>query len=347
MNASAILPQHLLLVLAAAWLLAVSGDSSAAEPASSGYELISAKKIWDQGPHNAFTDLIRFGDKFYCSFREDAAHVSPTGKLRVLVSDDGQTWKSAALIGEEGYDLRDPKLSLTPQGELMIVGAAAVREGNAGATEHQSFVTFSKDGSHWEPLTRVGEKDFWLWRVTWNAGRAYGVAYPTAASNGKPRWSELWSSPNGREFSPLVKQLVKEIPTTRPTEATLLFSGDMAYCLHRRDGSKNTALVGASKKPYTEWKWHDLGVYFGGPDFIELPGGKFVAVGRLRGPEGSKTVVCDLDVKTGTLTPQLTLPSGGDTSYPGLVWHDDKLWISYYSRHEGKTSIYLAVVKPR
>ena len=38
----------------------------------------------------------------------------------------------------------------------------------------------------------------------------------------------------------------------------------------------------------------------------------------------------------------LELPSGGDTSYPGLVWYDGILWVSYYSSHEGKTSIYLA-----
>ena len=34
-----------------------------------------------------------------------------------------------------------------------------------------------------------------------------------------------------------------------------------------------------------------------------------------------------------------------DTSYPGLVWHEGQLWVSYYSSHEGKTSIYLARVR--
>jgi hypothetical protein len=43
--------------------------------------------------------------------------------------------------------------------------------------------------------------------------------------------------------------------------------------------------------------------------------------------------------------PALTLPSGGDTSYPGLAWHDGLLWMSYYSSHEGKAAIYLAKVK--
>ena len=46
-----------------------------------------------------------------------------------------------------------------------------------------------------------------------------------------------------------------------------------------------------------------------------------------------------------SITPVLAFPSGGDTSYAGQVWYDDILWISYYSSHEGKTSIYLAKVK--
>ena len=40
-----------------------------------------------------------------------------------------------------------------------------------------------------------------------------------------------------------------------------------------------------------------------------------------------------------------SLPSSGDSSYPGLVWHDNQLWISYYSSHEGKAAIYIARVK--
>ncbi|MET8233218.1 hypothetical protein ABZS77_21380 [Micromonospora sp. NPDC005298] len=40
----------------------------------------------------------------------------------------------------------------------------------------------------------------------------------------------------------------------------------------------------------------------------------------------------------------MTLPSGGDTSYPGLVWHNDLLWVSYYSSHEERTCVYVAEV---
>jgi hypothetical protein len=40
--------------------------------------------------------------------------------------------------------------------------------------------------------------------------------------------------------------------------------------------------------------------------------------------------------------PVLELPSGGDCSYAGLAWHGERLWVSYYSSHEGRTRIYLA-----
>src|SRR3954451_15331958 len=102
--------------------VAAVGVALSASPApAAGPEIVSVKKIWDQGKHNAFTDLIRWHDKWYCSFREADAHVGGDGQLRLLVSDDGDNWQSAALIGEKGIDLRDPKLSITPDDRLMIV----------------------------------------------------------------------------------------------------------------------------------------------------------------------------------------------------------------------------------
>jgi hypothetical protein len=60
-------------------------------------------------------------------------------------------------------------------------------------------------------------------------------------------------------------------------------------------------------------------------------------------PGGAKTVLARMSNET--YEPVLTFPSGGDTSYAGLVWHDGLLWVSYYSSHEGKSSIYLARVR--
>ena len=51
---------------------------------------VEVRKIWDQAPHNAFTDLVRFKEQWFCVFREGQGHVSPDGALRVLTSRDGE-----------------------------------------------------------------------------------------------------------------------------------------------------------------------------------------------------------------------------------------------------------------
>src|SRR5262249_28559555 len=89
-------------------------------------ELLEVRKIWDLAPHNAFTDLARFGGRWYCTFREGQGHVSPDGAVRVLTSADGRAWESAALLRSDTADLRDPKLTVRPDGRLMLLAAAAL-----------------------------------------------------------------------------------------------------------------------------------------------------------------------------------------------------------------------------
>ena len=115
--------------------------------------------------------------------------------------------------------------------------------------------------------------------------------------------------------------------------------GTMAALVRREAGNRH-AWIGTSRHPFTEWSWHDSGHSLGGPNFIVLPNGEMWAAGR----SSERTTVL------GRLYPDrfeqmLTLPSGGDTSYPGLAWHDGMLWISYYSSHEGRAAIYLAQVR--
>jgi hypothetical protein len=302
---------------------------------------LSVRKIWDQGRHNAFTDLIRFQDHWFCAFREADAHVGGDGKLRILESADGENWKSTALLAEPGIDLRDPKLSITPDGRLMAVAGGSVYGGTKKLQGRQPRVAFSKDGHEWSPTRRVLAEGEWLWRVTWHNGTAYGVSYNLSPT--KPdaeRVLKLFRSPDGLDWT-LVAPL--DVPD-KPNETTvrLLRNGE-AMMLVRREAGDRGGWIGASRPPYTDWKFAPTKVRLGGPDFIELPDGSLVAGSR---DYSQGTAKCSLFRMTrDSLQPVLTLPSGGDCSYPGLVWHDGLLWVSYYSSHEGKTSIYLAKVK--
>ncbi len=300
--------------------------------------LVESRRIWDKAPHNAFTDLIRFQDRWYCVFREGRGHVSPDGALRVITSVDGATWESAALITSEDSDLRDAKITVAPDGRLMLAGAEAKNE--VVDYKHRSLTWFSADGRNWSPGHEVGDPDYWLWRITWHKGRAYGFGYGCGKAE---RLLRFYASDSGKTFDTLIERVGVE--GTYPNETSMVFmADDTCYCLLRQDGRPNFGCVGVSRPPYTQWSWKSLGVRIGGPHMIRLPDGRFVAVVRLY--DGAvRTSVCWLDPIEGTLSEALKLPSGGDTSYAGMVWHEGLLWISYYASHEGKTSIYLAKVR--
>jgi hypothetical protein len=326
---------------ACGWLVgiaAAAGVVHADEDRPLAAEVVELRKIWDQAPHNAFTDLVRFDDRWFCTFREGKAHVSPDGALRVIMSRDGREWQSAARIEHASADLRDPKLALAPDGKLMLTAAAALDQ--PAEHRHQTLIWYSADGREWGEPIAVGDPDFWLWRTTWHGRAAYNVGYHTAGG----RSIRLYRSTDGRSFAPLVERLAVD---GSPSESTLWFGQDgAALCLVRRDDTPSSALLGSASAPYREWTWKDLGVRVGGPHLIRLPDGRYLAAGR-RYDGRVRTAIMQLDPAEGRLTELAVLPSAGDTSYPGLVWHDEVLWVSYYSSHEGKTSIYLAKVRLR
>lgn len=316
--------------------LAISSAAAAADSAPAKAELISVRKIWDQAPHNAFTDLVRYKDEWFCVFREGQGHVSPDGKLRVLRSRDGDAWTSAALIASKEGDLRDAKITTTPDNELMLSGAVALPQ--PSPIKHRSLAWFSRDGVKWSEPSVIGDTNQWLWRTTWHQGTAYSVGYDTLGE----KFVRLYASKDGRKFDTLVPRLFAE---GYPNESSIVFlPDDTALCLLRRDGNPGSGKLGVARPPYTAWDWRDLGVKIGGPHMLRLPDGRLVAAVRLY-DDKVRTSLVWIEAATAKLTEFLPLPSGGDCSYAGLVLEGDLLWVSYYSSHEGKTSIYLAKVR--
>ena len=61
-------------------------------------ELVSLKKIWDQGDHNAFTDLIRFTKRGIVFLGRGPGHVKGNGCVRVIGSD-GDAWTACPATG--------------------------------------------------------------------------------------------------------------------------------------------------------------------------------------------------------------------------------------------------------
>jgi len=301
------------------------------------WELLDVQRIWNAAPHNAFTDLIRYREQWWCVCREAEHHLTLDGALRILCSPDGKHWTSTARLQTENADLRDGKLSLCPDGRLMLNAGAALHERSRHS--HESVVFFSEDGEQWTPPRSVGDPNFWIWKMAWAANAVYGIAY---RCGGDPRTLRLYRSDNGLDFTQLAANLPDE---ANPTEAALCFDANQtAWCLLRRN--HGTGLLGHAAAPYTDWHWQDTHTPLGGPAIIALPDGQLLGACRLV-DESVRTSLVALDASSGKLSEALPLPSGGDTSYPGLVWHNDELWISYYSSHEGQSAIYLARARHR
>lgn len=293
----------------------------------------TAVSIWDRAPCNAFTDLIRFRDCWFCVFREGSAPSSFDGDLRVISSQDGQQWESAALLQSTG-DLREPKLSLTPDGRLMLI---ATDRGENAAVPEWTLAWFSSDARNWSEPIRIGAPNRRLWHVNWRQGKAFSIAYTST----RPLSVRLYESNDGQKFEPAASNLDVD---GEPCEASLLFLPDGTFlALVRRAADTKTAALGMSTPPHTDWSWKDLGREIAGPNMIRLSDGRIVAACRLTNP--TRTSLCWLDVAAGTLNEFLRLPSGGYTGYAGMALHEGLLWVSYYSSHEGKQQIYLAKVR--
>jgi hypothetical protein len=317
---------------------------------ASGQDLIGTEKIWDSAPHNAFTDLVRFRGDFYCAFREGNGHVpkdrSDNGKIRILRSKDAVGWESVALLSNGQYDLRDAKISVTPDHRLMVLmGGSDYTTGKLeGCLTH---VSFSDDGLHYsvplpvsiDPTVRTPFD--WIWRVTWHKGVAYGVVYQPMQPGGGTT-VRLLSSKDGVHY----QQLCDLELEGQANEASIRFQKGRMFIIIRRDGPGANGLLGQSDPPYTDWKWTDLGMKVGGPEFVCASTDRIILGTRLYRPArrgGVKTGLVVMD-RAGKIEKVIDLPSGGDTSYPGMVMYRGKLYVSYYSSHEGRTSIYLSVV---
>lgn len=310
--------------------------------------LIEVHKIWDKAPHNAFTDLIYYQGQWFCTFRESDLHEKGgPGAIRILSSPDGYRWEPCAFFGLSPYDLRDPKLTPTPDGRLMLLIGSIHFDEEHKYINRESLVSFSLDGTHWSPLQSIMPQHEWLWRITWSRGIAYGVSYRFSnLENLRDEWLiSLWKSPDGIQFEKICQWDIKG----RPNEATLrvLPTGEMIALVRRNQRGFRHSMIGTSWPPYDHWKWTEADIHLGGPNFVIEDDTHLWACGRMMffTPYANtfKTVLARMT--RSSLTPQLTLPSSGDTSYPGMVMIDKELWMSYFSSHEGQTSVYLAKVR--
>ncbi|NLA24099.1 MAG: hypothetical protein GX879_03950 [Bacteroidales bacterium] len=322
-------------------------------------EKFEVKMISDSAAHNAFTDLIRYKKHFYCAFRVACDHAPndscSNGAIKIIRSKRGKKWETVALLSSERYDFRDPKLSIMPDGKLMILmGGSEYRR--SALLSRLSHYSFSKDGVRFsEPKPVVIQSSIkspydWVWSITWHDTTGYAALYQINKPNYK--WDVvLLKTYDGIHYDSIIQWDLGP----RPNEARIRFAPDGRMLILVRRESGGNGILGISDPPYTDWHWHNLSMKLGGPNFIVLDNEKILIGSRIFTDEKLLPILKNKKEKdktgiflasiNGEIRKVVELPSGGDTSYPGMLIHKKYLYITYYSSHDGKSKIYFAKAK--
>ncbi|MFA6241163.1 MAG: hypothetical protein WC655_09550 [Candidatus Hydrogenedentales bacterium] len=293
--------------------------------------------VADGGAHNAFTDLIQWKGAYYLCFRHGGSHATMDGDIQVMTSADLKTWTTCGVLDTLGDD-RDPHFTATDDMLFVYFGTwdLAHQEGHAlpDRGKVRSYFASTQDGKTWSKIQAVYEPGFWLWRVRRHDGVFYSAAYTAYRPKPDMRETRLVKSTDGLEWT-TVTTVTKE---RMAGEADFHWTPSGEVWIISRTGDKaGDAEWFRSDASMTSWKATPTGVFIHSPAIAEWKDRVFIAgrgkaeksVTRLWEIVGDKFVEC------------ITLPSDGDTAYPGLIVDPASLqtdtpafFISWYSQHE-------------
>lgn len=347
-------------ITALAFLAVVSIEAAGASPPQ--VDVTSLRRVFHNGEHNAFTDLCRFRDQLYLTFRScpDGHMVHPTASILILRSkDDGGTWEQVHRFAVKDRDTRDPHFLIFRDRLFVYTGTwwsgpTTLPREEYDMNKHLGFAAWSDDGATWtSPVMLEGTFGHYIWRAASFGDKAYLCARRKPGFDIAPRGegervqSLMLESDDG-----LVWKKRAFFAEAAGDETAFLFEPDgRLLAIGRHGGGKNALLI-ASQPPYTDWTRQGLDRPIGGPLLAKW--GEHILVGgrKTTKDKGPKTSLCWL--VGNRLQEFAELPSGGDNSYPGFVaLSPTRALVSYYSSHEkneaGKTitAIYLAELNLR
>jgi hypothetical protein len=316
--------------------------------------IASVRKIFDNGAHNAFTDLCRFQGRYFLTFRScpDGHGVHPTSSIIVLSSEDGKTWKPVHRFQVAKRDTRDPHFLIFKDKLFIYSGAWYSGKSSPKSyeiNEHLGYVVWTEDGRDWHgPVMLEGTYGHYVWRAATYGGKAYLCAR---------RKREFAKTTSRAERDPLIESAMLEsddglvwrkrglFQERYGDETSFLFETDGSVLAVARSGGGRNAQVCRSIPPYQHWRRIDLDRYIGGPLVVKW-GDHYLVGGRKMIGKPVTSLYWLVDDQ---LHEFAELPSGGDNSYPGFIQlSKNRALVSYYSSHEkddsGKTTtnIYLA-----
>jgi len=307
--------------------------------------LLDVTRVYGDGTHNAFTDLLHWRGHYYLCFRTAESHgIEPPGEIVVLRSADLQTWETCGKLSTAGDD-RDPKFVDLGDRIAVTFGTWYPRwAGQSLANEPYDLIShgcFSREGTSWSAPRQMWGPNYWLWRI-FGEGEGYlcpAYHFPKRSGTRASRTIHLLRSTDLLDWQ-FVTVMRAGLDGGEP--ALYRPAPDTLHCVLRAVEPNNHSWLGRSAAPYTAWEWSDLGVMIHAPVVLQI-GERWIVAGRSQEqdlppgviePTGSHhTSVWEL--QDDGIAHLLTVPSAGDCSYCGLAHGPaGEVLMSYYSQHE-------------
>jgi hypothetical protein len=318
-------------------------------------QVTNVRRVFHNGEHNAFTDLIRFRDRYYLTFRScpDGHMVHPTATIIVLASVDLSHWQQVHQFGVERRDTRDPHF-LVFKDRLFVYtgtwysGKTTLPKDQYDLNQHLGYAVWTENGANWSgPTMLEGTFGHYIWRASAFGDKAYLCGRRKIHFDVLPRGerreveSVMLESEDGLIWKK--RALFQEIDGD---ETASQFLPDGSVLAVGRRGNAPAQIL-RSKPPFEHWERRDLDRYVGGPLLTRWDSDWVVGGRKTLGTAPPKTALYWL--VDNQLQEFAELPSGGDNSYPGfLELSPNRATVSWYSSHEkneeGKTitAIYMA-----
>lgn len=316
--------------------------------------VVSVRKVFDNGEHNAFTDLCRYKGRSYLTLRScpDGHMVFSSSSIIVMVSDDTRQWQQVHRFHVPNRDTRDPHFLVFHDKLFVYTGTWYAGEDKPAVHEindHLGYAVWSDDGVTWHgPKMLEGTYGHYIWRAATYGGKAYLCGrrkHEFVHTNSRAERDPWIESAMLESDDGLVWRTATLFQEHYGDETAFQFDPDGSVLALCRSGGGRNAQVCRSVAPYQTWQRIDLDRYVGGPLLVKWKGHYLVG--------GRKTIGTAVTALYWLVDDQLQeiaeLPSGGDNSYPGFVeTGPNSAALSYYSSHEkdaqGKTitAIYIA-----
>ncbi|MGI5820353.1 MAG: sialidase family protein [Armatimonadota bacterium] len=317
------------------------------------------RTVYEDGRHNAFTDIRFHGGRYYVCFRSATSHGSLDGQIRVMASVDLQQWEQVALLSTV-LDDRDPKLAECG-GRLWVLGPTRTPnfpeelQSAARPYHFQSVAWSTMDGGTWSPGTILEPVHHRFWRPRQHAGSMWVATHCTHPEEGREDYVPLLRSTDMVRWEEV--SVIHEGERANETDLEFLPNGTLVAFVRRETAGGAGTPFKTARPPYTDWEQHDQPLDVRGPLLTQADGTLYV-VGRYMEPAGDRTlrdtrlyrVGDDWQLEELAILPAPDYPPerAGDSSYAGAHYPGGgEMLLSWYSGTSDRAEVFVASVDIR